>query len=129
MKRTKLTALASGLALLLIVTVFPASARGHAFPIRSEPRVGWKTAAPPAKVRIWFDGKLEPAFSTIAVYNSTRQRVDKGNGRVSPADATLLEVDLPPLPPGQYRVYWNVLAVDTHRTEGDFPFVVERESP
>jgi len=80
-------------------------------------------------VTIWFDGELEPAFSTITVYNSAKQRIDKGNGRVSPSDATILEVDLPALPSGTYRVYWNVVAKDTHRTEGDFSFIVEGKSP
>ena len=80
-------------------------------------------------MKIWFDGELEPAFSTIAVYNSAKQRVDKGNGRVNSSDASILEVDLPALLPGTYRVYWSVVAKDTHRTEGDFPFTIEGKSP
>jgi methionine-rich copper-binding protein CopC len=114
--------------LALILIVSPSQALGHAFPIRSDPRVGWKVTAP-AKVTIWFDGELEPAFSTLAVYDSARQRVDKNNARVSPSDATVLEVDLPPLAPGSYRVYWSVVAKDTHRTEGNFPFTVQEKSP
>jgi methionine-rich copper-binding protein CopC len=80
-------------------------------------------------VTIWFDGELEPAFSTLTVYDSARQRVDKNNARVNPSDATVLEVDLPPLAPGSYRVYWSVVAKDTHRTEGNFPFTVQEKSP
>jgi copper resistance protein C len=114
--------------LALILIVSPSQALGHAFPIRSDPRVGWKVTAP-AKVTIWFDGELEPAFSTLTVYDSARQRVDKNNARVNPSDATVLEVDLPPLAPGSYRVYWSVVAKDTHRTEGNFPFTVQEKSP
>jgi methionine-rich copper-binding protein CopC len=44
---------------------------------------------------------------------------------VDSADGTLLEVGLPPLPPGRYRVFWSVVARDGHRTEGDFPFRVK----
>jgi hypothetical protein len=51
--------------------------------------------------------------------------VDKGDGRVNPSDSTILEVSLPPLPPGNYRVFWSVVARDGHRTEGDFPFTIE----
>ena len=40
------------------------------------------------------------------------------------ADATLLQVSLPQLAPGTYRVAWRVLSVDTHVTEGDFSFDV-----
>ena len=109
------------LGLLLVTT----SAWGHAFPDHSEPRVGWTVPTPPPRVRIWFDGALEPIFSTITVMNAARGRVDKGDGRVNPSDSTILEVSLPPLPPGNYRVFWSVVARDGHRTEGDFPFTIE----
>lgn len=129
MRQGEVNAFTTVLASILALTAFPSQSRGHAFPVRAEPRVGWTIAASPTKVTIWFDGELEPAFSTIAVYNSAKQRVDKGNGRVSPSDATLLEVDLLPLPSGTYRVYWNVVAKDTHRTEGDFLFTTESKAP
>ena len=97
----------------------------HAFPDHSEPRVGSTVKTPPQTVRIWFDGYLEPAFSTIEVYDKDEKRVDKQNGHVSGSDPTLLEVGLPLLPSGRYRVVWGVVAVDGHRTEGDFSFTVE----
>lgn len=100
------------------------SAWGHAFPDHSEPRVGWTVEKPPTQVKIWFDGAIEPVFSTIKVVNADGQQVDKQDGQVSRADHTLLEVGLPPLPPGKYRVFWSVVAIDTHRTEGDYPFTV-----
>lgn len=118
--------LATALAVIAIVA-YQSFAHSHTFPIRSEPRVGWTIATPPSKVTIWFDGELEPAFSAITVYNSAKQRVDKGDSHVRPADASVLEVDLAPLGPGTYRVYWKVLAKDTHVTEGDFSFVVEKK--
>jgi copper resistance protein C len=104
-------------------------AESHVFPIRSDPRVGWTITTSPSKVTIWFDGALEPAFSTITVYNAAKQQVDKGSSRVSGTDSSVLEVDLPPLPSGIYRVYWRVLAKDTHVTEGDFRFTVAAKAP
>ncbi len=86
--------------------------------------MGWTVASSPPRVRVRFNGELEPAFSTIAVYNSTNHRVDKGNGRVDPSAATILEVDLPTLSPGTYRVSWSVVSKDTHRTEGGFSFII-----
>lgn len=121
--------LLSGLLAWIITIGVTSFAEGHAFPIRSDPRVGWTIAVLPPKVTIWFDGELEPAFSTIAVYNSAKQQVDKGNSRVSGTDASVLEVDLPPLAPGTYRVYWRVLAKDTHVTEGDFTFTIAAKAP
>ena len=112
-------------ALALVLLVATGSAWGHAFPDHSEPRVGWTVPTPPSRVRIWFDGMLEPTFSTITVRNADREQVDKGDGRVNPSDGTILEVSLPPLPPGTYRVFWSVVARDGHRTEGDFPFTIE----
>ena len=103
----------------------PGLAAAHAFPDHSDPRVGHTVDAPPPAVRIWFDGQLEPVFSTIRVENADRQRVDKSDARVNPTDETLLEVSLPPLPPGRYRVFWSVVARDGHRTEGDFTFRVK----
>jgi len=84
--------------------------------------VGATLEAPPAEGRIWFDGEIEPIFSTIRVENGDKRRVDKGDPRVGPQDRRLLQVSVPPLPPGKYRVVWSVIARDGHRTEGDFPF-------
>jgi methionine-rich copper-binding protein CopC len=100
------------------------AAWGHAFPDHAEPRVGSALTASPDRVRIWFDGTLEPAFSSIRVQNASGQQVDKGDSHVDAADATLLEVSLPPLAPGSYRVIWSVVARDGHRTEGDFNFTI-----
>lgn len=129
MRQLKPTPLASALALIFALNLLPFSAWGHVFPLRSEPRVGWTIATTPSVVTIWFDGELESAFSTIAVYDAAKRRVDKGNSRVNSSDATVLEVDLSPLPSGTYRVYWSVVSKDTHRTEGDFAFTIEGKSP
>ncbi len=103
----------------------PVKATGHAYPDHADPKVGSTVSSPPDRVRIWFDSALEPAFSTIMVHNAKDEMVDKRDGRVDPSDPTLLEISLPPLPPGVYRVYWNVVARDTHRTSGSFVFTIK----
>ena len=127
MRPSEKSALTLSLSLILGVAAFETLAQAHAFPVRSDPRVGWTVAISPPKVTIWFDGELEPAFSTITVYNSAKQQVDKGNSRVNGPDASVLEVDLTPLAPGTYHVYWKALAKDTHVTEGDFTFAVDKK--
>jgi copper resistance protein C len=112
------------LAIAAALALTPAAASAHAFPDHSEPRVGHAVVAPPS-VRIWFDGAIEPVFSTIRVEDSEKRRIDSADGRVDAKDPTLLEVSLPPLPPGRYHVYWSVVARDGHRTEGSFPFQIE----
>ena len=107
------------------VLLLPAAVWAHAFPDHSEPRVGHTVDASPSAVRIWFDGELEPVFSSIRVEDSKKQRVDKGDGRVNASDRTLLEVSVPSLPAGRYQVIWSVVARDGHRTEGHYPFQVK----
>jgi methionine-rich copper-binding protein CopC len=113
----------------LIFLVFfcslPEVSWGHAFPDHSNPKVGSTVSDPPAQVRIWFDGDLEPAFSTIMVHDMNGRMVDNQNGRVDPSDPTLLEVGLPKLPPGTYLVIWNVVARDGHRTRGQYTFTIK----
>jgi len=111
--------------LLAIVLGAPASGWAHAFPDHSEPRVGHTLDESPSSVRIWFDGDIEPTFSTERVENAERQRVDTGDAQVDPHDQTLLEVGVPPLPSGTYQVFWSVVARDGHRTEGSFPFHIK----
>ncbi len=103
-------------------------AAAHAFPERAEPRVGAVIRTAPAEVRIWFDGDLEPAFSRIGVTDGSGQRVDRGDSRVDPQNRRLLRVSLPPLAPGVYKVGWSVLAVDGHRTRGDYTFTLRAPS-
>ena len=111
-------------ALLVALVCMPLAVWAHVFPDHSEPRVG-HTVAPPRSVRVWFDGAIEPVFSTIRVEDGNKRRVDQGDARVNPADNTLLEVSVPALPPGRYQVFWSVVARDGHRTEGSFPFRVK----
>ncbi len=110
---------------LAILCRFPIPSWAHAFPDHSDPKVGATLDSSPRLVRIWFDSDLEPAFSKITVRNSDDKAVDKGDSRVDASDPRLLEVNVPTLPPGRYRVIWNVAARDGHRTNGDFTFKVK----
>ena len=104
----------SARALVLVVgfLAMPASASAHAFPDHSDPRVG-HTVDPPSAVRIWFDGAIEPVFSTIRVEDGNGRKVDLADGRVDAQDRTLLEVGLPALSPGAYAcsgAWWRPTA-------------------
>src|SRR5262249_43495670 len=107
-----------------LLVLAPSAAWAHAFPDHSEPRVG-HTVDAPSSVRVWFDGDIEPVFSTIRVEDEGKRRVDSGDARVDAKDHTLLEVGVPALPPGRYRVIWSVVARDGQRREGSFPFRVK----
>ena len=116
---------ASGLLVATALVLCHRTAWAHAFVSRSEPRGGATLGEPPAQIRIWFDGPIESLFAMIRVENSDKRRVDKSDGRVHPSDNTFLEVGLPPLPPGRYRVFWSVIARDGHQREGDFSFLIK----
>ena len=66
----------------------PGSFRAAGRPRRWTPR--------PA-VRIWFDGAIEPVFSTLRVEDADKRRVDRERRARDATDRTLLEVSLPPL--------------------------------
>jgi copper resistance protein C len=113
------------LSILICMCAWTMAAWGHAFPDHSDPRVGSTISDSPPQARIWFDSELEGEFSEIRVENSESKRIDKGDGHVDKSDAKLLEVDLPPLPAGVYRVTWTAVSRDGHRTEGSYTFTVK----
>ncbi len=110
---------------ILAFTTWGGEIWAHVFPDHCEPKVGSTLAVSPTRVRIWFDGGLEGAFSSIRVQQWNGHRVDKGDGKVNPDDKTLLETTLPTLSPGIYRVIWNVVGVDGHRTQGNYSFTLK----
>jgi len=102
--------------LLLLAT--PAFA--HARLVSSDPAANARIK-PPGQIKLLFSEKLEPAFSSVEVSDANGARVDQGKPRIS---ASTMRVGVKPLPPGTYRVRWQVLSVDTHTTEGNFTFRV-----
>lgn len=112
---------------LLLALSFPLSAFAHAFPDRSRPRVGSTVKTAPHTVRIWFDAGLEPLFCSLLVKNTTGKVVSRGRGHVvAGSHDRLLETAVGPLPAGKYRVYWSVVAVDGHHTEGHYMFRIRK---
>lgn len=113
--------------LLCVMCLFmaPQDLLAHAYPDHADPKVGSTVSAVPSVIRIWFDSDLEPLFSTIHVQDQRGNNVDRGDGRVDATDVTLLETSVPLLTPGVYRVLWDVVARDGHRTNGSFSFTVK----
>jgi methionine-rich copper-binding protein CopC len=112
----------TSIALLFAAT---GGAFAHAMLDHAAPKVGSTVAPAPKEVVLWFTEKLEPAFSSIKVQNEQGAAVTTGKATVG-GDRTQLRVSLKSLPPGTYKVMWQVLSVDTHRTQGNFTFSVGR---
>lgn len=110
----------------LIALAASGAAFAHAFPDNSSPHVGATLTRSPPQVQIWFNGALEPVFSTLVVKDAKGDQVSQGKGRVDPGNAKLLEATLPTtLPTGKFGVYWSVVSHDGHHTAGHFTFTVK----
>lgn len=97
----------------------------HVFPERAEPSVGAVVDVAPGRVRIWFDGVLEPIFSRLRVQDEEGRQVDNGDSEVDNSNPNLIEVSIPSLPSGTYHVIWSVVSRDGHRSEGDYIFTIK----
>jgi len=108
--------------LALLTQAAPAFA--HAFLERASPPVGSEIAASPPEIAITFTEGVEPLFSAIEVHGPNGAAVSAGTSHVAPDNNRILSIQLPKLPPGTYTVIWHVTSVDTHKTEGNFQFIV-----
>ena len=110
----------------LILLAESARLEAHAFLQRAEPGVGSTVQTSPAEVRIRFTENVEPAFSSIQVFDASGKEVDKRDVHLDRSDHALLHVSLPQLGAGTYKVVWRVVSVDTHVTNGNFTFRIVR---
>lgn len=111
--------LLAGILAWLLAT--PAAA--HSLLLESSPAAGARLQTPPDRIALRFNNRIEKRLSRIRL-------VDEAGG---PAPAALavhdgaadrLEVMVPPLAPGAWRVEWQVLSTDGHVVSGTFVFRV-----
>jgi copper transport protein len=112
------------LAVVLILTI-PSHALAHAFLYYSAPKAGSTLTNSPAEIKICFTEHLKPHGSTIQVRDAKDKQVDKKDSHCDAKDQSLLFVSLPKLTPGTYKVFWNVISVDKHQTQGHFEFTIK----
>lgn len=114
------------LAACLFVTMLlaPTGSWAHAYLVKAVPAQRTVLFAPPDRVQLWFNERLEAAFCTLTVTDSTDKTVDLGDMKVAADDPKLLSVGLQPLTPGVYIVKFRVLSVDGHVVVSQFPFTV-----
>lgn len=109
----------------LVAIMSSAPADAHAVLVRSVPAARAVLTLAPARVQLWFNERLEPAFSTASVWSQAGARVDRQDALVGPDDAKRLTITLPGLEPGSYTVRFRVLSVDGHIVEASFLFTVK----
>lgn len=113
----------SAAAILLLGT--QSRALAHAFLDRADPKVGSAVNGAPSEIKLWFTQDVEPAFSSIEVRNADGTEVDKKDVHLDEKNKSLLIVSVPQLPSGTYTVFWRVVSVDTHKTQGHFEFTIK----
>ena len=113
--------------LLVASIALPGIAWAHARLEKAEPakRAELKTA--PAKIRLTFNESVEASYSKITVEDAAGKSLE--SGAAPGADARSIELALPALPPGEYRVRYRALSVDGHVIEADYPFRIKAASP
>ncbi len=107
----------------LALALVAASAQAHAYLDHASPRVGSTVTSAPREVRLWFNQALEPRFTSAQLRSAAGATI--ASGAVDPADPKQIVIHVQALPPGAYKVFWKVLSVDTHHTEGSFGFEVK----
>jgi methionine-rich copper-binding protein CopC len=112
--------------LFLILVAASTRLKAHAFLKDADPGVGSTIQRSPSEVRIRFTENIEPAVSSIQVFDASGKEVDKRDLHLDRSDHALLHVSLPLLRAGIYKVVWRVVSVDTHVTNGNFTFRVVR---
>jgi methionine-rich copper-binding protein CopC len=116
---------AAALVLVLGLTQFVGihTARAHAVIIESTPAVGATISAGDVEVALHYNSRIDHQRSRLTLISGegTSQLL-----AISPDSAPdIVAAKIPNLAPGQYRLRWQVLAIDGHLTRGDIPFSVK----
>ena len=111
---------------LLLMVAGSARLEAHAFLKRAKPAVGSTVQTSPSEVRVLFTEKIEPALSSVQVFDASGKEVDKHDVHLDRLNHAVLRISLQPLQAGTYKVVWRVGSVDTHVTKGHFSFRVAR---
>ena len=110
----------------VLILLVAAQLEAHAFLKNAKPGVGSTVQTSPSEVLIRFTENIEPAVSSVQVFDASGKEVDKRDLHLDRSDHALLHVSLPQLSAGTYKVVWRVVSVDTHVTNGNFTFHVGR---
>lgn len=102
----------------------PAFAHAH---LKSQvPAADSVAAAAPKTIELHFSEGVEPAFSGISIQGPGAKAVKLGKPAVDATDKAWLHIPVQgPMPAGRYVVNWHAVAVDGHKTQGQYVFSVK----
>lgn len=123
MPASRLKLLLASTSLLLGCLLSPlALAHAH---LKSQAPPADATVAAPAELRLSFSEGIEPSFSQVTVTGADGKNVEvKALSTAAGDTKTLVVTPAAPLPAGKYKIQWQVLSVDTHKSNGAYSFTV-----
>jgi methionine-rich copper-binding protein CopC len=97
------------------------SAAAHSLLLESAPAAGATLTTAPRELTLRFNNRIEKSLSRIRLLD------DQGAARslaitLDDGTADRLSAAVPSLPPGRWRVEWQVLSMDGHVVTGRFEF-------
>jgi methionine-rich copper-binding protein CopC len=110
------------LPVLVLLLAGGKGAWAHAIIRSSLPSAGAIVDGDAVSIRLRFNSRIDHDLSRLTLFapdGGQRALTPAGD---SPADGLDAESKL--LPPGAWRLHWQVLSVDGHITRGDIPFTV-----
>jgi methionine-rich copper-binding protein CopC len=117
------------LAFVVLLTLAPTTALGHAELDTASPADKSTVTGSPPEIVFTFTEPVVPAKSSLKLVNSSGAIVADGS-TVDPADAKKMHLVVPTQPPGKYTVRWTTAsALDGDLDHGTTTFTIAAASP
>jgi methionine-rich copper-binding protein CopC len=112
--------------LFLAASLTPSLALAHAHLQQQQPAADSVATAQTNTLTLTFSEGVEPAFSGVTLTGPQQQKVATGSASLASGNDRQLIVPIKAeLSPGNYRVDWHVVSVDSHKTQGSYQFSVK----
>jgi methionine-rich copper-binding protein CopC len=99
------------------------SAHAHAVIIDATPAVGATISAGDVDVTLHYNSRIDHQRSRLTLISG--EGTSQLLAIIPDSAPDIVAAKVPNLAPGQYRLRWQVLAIDGHLTRGDIPFSVK----
>ncbi len=124
-KFTVISTLRSVLLLLSALLATPYAA-AHAMMTQLTPAENSVLATSPEQIVLVYSENIEPGFSKIGLFDAQDQALKTEKPILDSANPNQLSVAIAEtLPSGLYRIEWQVVSVDGHKTTGKSQFSVQ----
>lgn len=118
----------AGVALSLLMMQPLSQVWAHAKLVRSDPAARAVVARAPVVIQLWFNERIEPAYSTAELQGEDGRVIPTAKAEVDAHDPKLLVLSVPALANGAYVVVYRVLSIDGHVVKSRLRFTVRAPS-